>query len=137
MFDGKMMHRCHFWILCKVDDTISYQRLISYFPSQMVFFHGIRLDRYLNRNSMEKYGICKSTMFFLNLKSHLHVISLISFLIHMIAQMELSTSCLLWMLYHFSPINFFQWFLILADNAFDWVIITSPEAGSVFLEAWK
>jgi uroporphyrinogen-III synthase len=27
--------------------------------------------------------------------------------------------------------------LILADNAFDWVVITSPEAGSVFLEAWR
>ncbi|CAL5204652.1 unnamed protein product [Lathyrus oleraceus] len=25
----------------------------------------------------------------------------------------------------------------LSDNAFDWIIITSPEAGSVFLEAWK
>ncbi|KAJ6878847.1 hypothetical protein NC652_032398 [Populus alba x Populus x berolinensis] len=24
-----------------------------------------------------------------------------------------------------------------ADSAFDWIIITSPEAGSVFLEAWK
>ncbi|PNX97639.1 uroporphyrinogen-III synthase chloroplastic-like, partial [Trifolium pratense] len=23
------------------------------------------------------------------------------------------------------------------DNAFDWVVITSPEAGSVFLEAWR
>ncbi|XP_068642207.1 uroporphyrinogen-III synthase, chloroplastic-like isoform X1 [Aristolochia californica] len=23
------------------------------------------------------------------------------------------------------------------DNSFDWVVITSPEAGSVFLEAWK
>ncbi|MCI22514.1 uroporphyrinogen-III synthase chloroplastic-like, partial [Trifolium medium] len=22
-------------------------------------------------------------------------------------------------------------------NAFDWVVITSPEAGSVFLEAWR
>ncbi|XP_048130220.1 uroporphyrinogen-III synthase, chloroplastic isoform X7 [Rhodamnia argentea] len=26
---------------------------------------------------------------------------------------------------------------ILADDAFDWIVITSPEAGSVFLEAWK
>ncbi|KAK7352389.1 hypothetical protein VNO80_17809 [Phaseolus coccineus] len=24
-----------------------------------------------------------------------------------------------------------------ADNAFDWVLITSPEATSVFLEAWR
>lgn len=23
------------------------------------------------------------------------------------------------------------------DDAFDWIVITSPEAGSVFLEAWK
>ncbi|ESW08656.1 hypothetical protein PHAVU_009G063100 [Phaseolus vulgaris] len=26
---------------------------------------------------------------------------------------------------------------VLGDNAFDWVVITSPEAGSVFLEAWR
>ncbi|KAL5777843.1 hypothetical protein ACOSP7_010769 [Xanthoceras sorbifolium] len=26
---------------------------------------------------------------------------------------------------------------ILSDTAFDWIVITSPEAGSVFLEAWK
>ncbi|XP_068636416.1 uroporphyrinogen-III synthase, chloroplastic-like isoform X2 [Aristolochia californica] len=26
---------------------------------------------------------------------------------------------------------------LLSDNLFDWVVITSPEAGSVFLEAWK
>ncbi|EOA27548.1 hypothetical protein CARUB_v10023687mg [Capsella rubella] len=26
---------------------------------------------------------------------------------------------------------------ILSDKSFDWIIITSPEAGSVFLEAWK
>ncbi|KAJ1397421.1 Tetrapyrrole biosynthesis, uroporphyrinogen III synthase [Sesbania bispinosa] len=26
---------------------------------------------------------------------------------------------------------------VLSDNAFDWVVITSPEAGSVFLEAWR
>ncbi|CAN8284434.1 unnamed protein product [Cochlearia groenlandica] len=26
---------------------------------------------------------------------------------------------------------------VLTDNSFDWIIITSPEAGSVFLEAWK
>ncbi|PKI44749.1 uroporphyrinogen-III synthase, chloroplastic isoform X1 [Punica granatum] len=26
---------------------------------------------------------------------------------------------------------------ILTDCAFDWIVITSPEAGSVFLEAWK
>ncbi|OIV96356.1 hypothetical protein TanjilG_09783 [Lupinus angustifolius] len=26
---------------------------------------------------------------------------------------------------------------VLSDNAFDWIIITSPEAGSVFLEAWR
>ncbi|XP_044475836.1 uroporphyrinogen-III synthase, chloroplastic-like isoform X2 [Mangifera indica] len=26
---------------------------------------------------------------------------------------------------------------LLSDAAFDWIIITSPEAGSVFLEAWK
>lgn len=26
---------------------------------------------------------------------------------------------------------------LLSDNAFDWVVITSPEAGSVFLEAWR
>ncbi|KAJ6344643.1 hypothetical protein OIU76_006211 [Salix suchowensis] len=25
----------------------------------------------------------------------------------------------------------------IADSAFDWIVITSPEAGSVFLEAWK
>jgi uroporphyrinogen-III synthase len=24
-----------------------------------------------------------------------------------------------------------------ADTAFDWIVITSPQAGSVFLEAWK
>lgn len=28
-------------------------------------------------------------------------------------------------------------FLFAADTIFDWIIITSPEAGSVFLEAWK
>ncbi|RVX14950.1 Uroporphyrinogen-III synthase, chloroplastic [Vitis vinifera] len=27
--------------------------------------------------------------------------------------------------------------LMAADTAFDWIIITSPEAGLVFLEAWK
>ena len=27
--------------------------------------------------------------------------------------------------------------LMAADSAFDWIVITSPEAGSVFLEAWK
>ncbi|GMN40052.1 hypothetical protein TIFTF001_009286 [Ficus carica] len=26
---------------------------------------------------------------------------------------------------------------VLSDTAFDWIVITSPEAGSVFLEAWK
>lgn len=26
---------------------------------------------------------------------------------------------------------------LLSDTAFDWIVITSPEAGSVFLEAWK
>uniref|UniRef100_A0A1J3HF42 Uroporphyrinogen-III synthase n=1 Tax=Noccaea caerulescens TaxID=107243 RepID=A0A1J3HF42_NOCCA len=26
---------------------------------------------------------------------------------------------------------------VLTDKSFDWIIITSPEAGSVFLEAWK
>ncbi|KAE9609386.1 hypothetical protein Lal_00019998 [Lupinus albus] len=26
---------------------------------------------------------------------------------------------------------------VLSDHAFDWIIITSPEAGSVFLEAWR
>ncbi|EOY14565.1 Uroporphyrinogen-III synthase family protein isoform 5 [Theobroma cacao] len=26
---------------------------------------------------------------------------------------------------------------VLSETAFDWIIITSPEAGSVFLEAWK
>jgi hypothetical protein len=26
---------------------------------------------------------------------------------------------------------------VLNDKSFDWIIITSPEAGSVFLEAWK
>uniref|UniRef100_A0A2N9HSA6 Uroporphyrinogen-III synthase n=1 Tax=Fagus sylvatica TaxID=28930 RepID=A0A2N9HSA6_FAGSY len=26
---------------------------------------------------------------------------------------------------------------VLNDTAFDWIVITSPEAGSVFLEAWK
>ncbi|TXG52360.1 hypothetical protein EZV62_021529 [Acer yangbiense] len=26
---------------------------------------------------------------------------------------------------------------ILSDTAFDWIVITSPEAGSVFLEGWK
>lgn len=26
---------------------------------------------------------------------------------------------------------------VLSDSSFDWIIITSPEAGSVFLEAWK
>ncbi|KAJ7966653.1 uroporphyrinogen-III synthase, chloroplastic [Quillaja saponaria] len=26
---------------------------------------------------------------------------------------------------------------VLSDNAFDWIVITSPEAGSVFLKAWK
>ncbi|KAJ6722464.1 UROPORPHYRINOGEN-III SYNTHASE CHLOROPLASTIC [Salix koriyanagi] len=26
---------------------------------------------------------------------------------------------------------------VLCDSAFDWIVITSPEAGSVFLEAWK
>ncbi|XP_061343202.1 uroporphyrinogen-III synthase, chloroplastic isoform X2 [Gastrolobium bilobum] len=26
---------------------------------------------------------------------------------------------------------------VLRDNAFDWIVITSPEAGSVFLEAWR
>ncbi|VVA98546.1 unnamed protein product [Arabis nemorensis] len=26
---------------------------------------------------------------------------------------------------------------VLSDKSFDWIIITSPEAGSVFLEAWK
>ncbi|CAK9159172.1 unnamed protein product [Ilex paraguariensis] len=26
---------------------------------------------------------------------------------------------------------------VLSDTAFDWIIITSPEAGSVFLDAWK
>ncbi|XP_031273434.1 uroporphyrinogen-III synthase, chloroplastic isoform X2 [Pistacia vera] len=26
---------------------------------------------------------------------------------------------------------------VLSDAAFDWIIITSPEAGSVFIEAWK
>ncbi|KAH7526809.1 hypothetical protein JRO89_XSUnG0053200 [Xanthoceras sorbifolium] len=27
--------------------------------------------------------------------------------------------------------------ILSADTAFDWIVITSPEAGSVFLEAWK
>lgn len=27
--------------------------------------------------------------------------------------------------------------VLCTDSAFDWIIITSPEAGSVFLEAWK
>ncbi|XP_048130221.1 uroporphyrinogen-III synthase, chloroplastic isoform X8 [Rhodamnia argentea] len=27
--------------------------------------------------------------------------------------------------------------LMAVDDAFDWIVITSPEAGSVFLEAWK
>ncbi|XP_054819571.1 uroporphyrinogen-III synthase, chloroplastic [Prosopis cineraria] len=26
---------------------------------------------------------------------------------------------------------------VLSDNSFDWIVITSPEAGSVFLEAWR
>ena len=26
---------------------------------------------------------------------------------------------------------------VLSDNLFDWIVITSPEAGSVFLEAWN
>ncbi|KAL1344169.1 hypothetical protein HN51_018040 [Arachis hypogaea] len=26
---------------------------------------------------------------------------------------------------------------VLSDNVFDWIVITSPEAGSVFLEAWR
>ncbi|GMI91185.1 ARABIDOPSIS THALIANA UROPORPHYRINOGEN III SYNTHASE, DOMAIN OF UNKNOWN FUNCTION 724 3 [Hibiscus trionum] len=26
---------------------------------------------------------------------------------------------------------------VLSENTFDWIVITSPEAGSVFLEAWK
>ncbi|GLT71093.1 hypothetical protein SLA2020_431340 [Shorea laevis] len=26
---------------------------------------------------------------------------------------------------------------VISDTAFDWIVITSPEAGSVFLEAWK
>ncbi|GAV69037.1 HEM4 domain-containing protein [Cephalotus follicularis] len=26
---------------------------------------------------------------------------------------------------------------VLSDTSFDWIVITSPEAGSVFLEAWK
>lgn len=28
-------------------------------------------------------------------------------------------------------------FIVAAETAFDWIVITSPEAGSVFLEAWK
>uniref|UniRef100_A0A6N2MKC1 Uroporphyrinogen-III synthase n=1 Tax=Salix viminalis TaxID=40686 RepID=A0A6N2MKC1_SALVM len=27
--------------------------------------------------------------------------------------------------------------VLCADSAFDWIVITSPEAGSIFLEAWK
>ncbi|KAI4316738.1 hypothetical protein L6164_024687 [Bauhinia variegata] len=26
---------------------------------------------------------------------------------------------------------------VLSENSFDWIVLTSPEAGSVFLEAWK
>ncbi|KAF7817521.1 uroporphyrinogen-III synthase, chloroplastic [Senna tora] len=26
---------------------------------------------------------------------------------------------------------------VLSDNSFDWIVITSPEAGSVFLDAWR
>ncbi|KAG5230950.1 uroporphyrinogen-3 synthase family protein [Salix suchowensis] len=29
------------------------------------------------------------------------------------------------------------WNYYYSDSAFDWIVITSPEAGSVFLEAWK
>ncbi|XVE55938.1 hypothetical protein DITRI_Ditri03aG0197300 [Diplodiscus trichospermus] len=30
-----------------------------------------------------------------------------------------------------------MFFVVAADTTFDWIVITSPEAGSVFLEAWK
>ncbi|KAL1190120.1 Uroporphyrinogen-III synthase [Cardamine amara subsp. amara] len=33
--------------------------------------------------------------------------------------------------------DFHQLASVLTDKIFDWIIITSPEAGSVFLEAWK
>lgn len=38
-----------------------------------------------------------------------------------------------------SYIVFSYYFVIMisADASFDWVVITSPEAGLVFLEAWK
>lgn len=32
---------------------------------------------------------------------------------------------------------FFTFFLNMTDNSFDWIVITSPEAGSVFLDAWR
>lgn len=35
-------------------------------------------------------------------------------------------------------VHFLSSFVFMAaDTAFDWIVITSPEAGSVFLEAWK
>jgi uroporphyrinogen-III synthase len=34
-------------------------------------------------------------------------------------------------------LSFYFVALMAADSAFDWIIVTSPEAGSVFLEAWK
>ncbi|GFS33185.1 RNA-binding protein 47C' [Actinidia rufa] len=52
---------------------------------------------------------------------------------------SLSTrTCLIWI--GFLLKNGFSSFclsLLAADNAFDWIIITSPEAGLVFLDAWK
>ncbi|WJX36288.1 uroporphyrinogen-III synthase [Trifolium repens] len=37
----------------------------------------------------------------------------------------------------FPLLRFFSLSTALHYNAFDWVVITSPEAGSVFLEAWR
>ncbi|ESQ39471.1 hypothetical protein EUTSA_v10001252mg [Eutrema salsugineum] len=41
------------------------------------------------------------------------------------------------LIHHARGPDFDQLTSVLSDKSFDWIIITSPEAGSVFLEAWK
>ncbi|XP_021283830.1 uroporphyrinogen-III synthase, chloroplastic isoform X4 [Herrania umbratica] len=51
---------------------------------------------------------------------------------------ELGINCLEFpLIQHAQGPDFDRLASVLSETAFDWIIITSPEAGSVFLEAWK
>ncbi|XP_010526000.1 PREDICTED: uroporphyrinogen-III synthase, chloroplastic isoform X2 [Tarenaya hassleriana] len=55
-----------------------------------------------------------------------------------VAREKHGISCLeLPLIQHAQGPDFQQLASVLRDNTFDWIIITSPEAGSVFLDAWK